>query len=69
MVAEKQRLIKGWQVVLEWGKGWGVPPPPLQRLWVTILWLTDVVDWLSPSSALPRINCIHGNELGPWTPG
>lgn len=42
---------------------------PPQRLCVTIQGLTDAGKWLPPFAALPGLNCIHDNELGPWTPG
>lgn len=47
-------------------------------LWVEVgawgrQWASNITQmhWIGSHchSALPGINCIHGNELGPWTPG
>lgn len=45
------------------------PPPVLisHTETVTVQWLTDAMDWLPLLHTLPGINCVHGNELGPWT--
>ena len=54
-------------MALELGRGALRGPP--QRLFATIQGLTDAGNWLPPADALPGLNCIHDNELGPWTPG
>lgn len=72
VAAERQRLVKGWQVVLEWGKGalvWGFPPTAPAETGSDHS-VAHSSSGLAPHSrALPGINCIHGNELGPWTQG